>query len=128
MHFFDSSALAKLILDEAESPAIAAYLTKTATIVASDLARAELTRAVRRSAVDRLPRVTALFERLHLVPVTGSILTSAGRLLPPGLRTLDAIHLASALLLQGDLQAFVTYDQRQRDAAIQLGLLVNSPS
>lgn len=128
MHFFDSSALTKLVLDEAESPAVTACVKNASVVVASDLARAELARAVLRGSVDRLPRVADLFKQLHVIPVSSGILTAAGRLQPPNLRTLDAIHLASALLLDDDLEAFVTYDERQRDAATSLGLPVISPA
>ena len=65
--------------------------------------------------------------QLQLVRLTAEILDAAGRMDPPGLRALDAIHLQCALLLGGELDAFVTYDERQADAARAAGLPVVAP-
>jgi predicted nucleic acid-binding protein len=66
--------------------------------------------------------------KIDLVRVNDRVLEAAGTLLPPGLRSLDAIHLASARLLGRDLRSIVTYDHRLVDAARQVGLSTASPA
>lgn len=127
MHYFDSSALAKLVLEEPESEALQHYEKGVHKTVSSGLARTELARAVARVEPSRSHRVTDLIRRIDLVPVSGAVLTDAGRLAPASLRSLDAIHLASALLLRDELEAFVAYDERLLGAASALGLPVASP-
>lgn len=85
--------------------------------MASDLARMELRRAVTRAAPRRLADAEALLARLRLVRLDPDLLDAAGRLDPPGLRTLDAIYIQCALLLGDDLDALITYDDRQAEAA-----------
>ena len=70
----------------------------------------------------------ALLARLLLVRLHPDVLDAAGRLHPPGLRTLDAIHIQCALLLGDDLDAFITYDARQAQAARLAGLRVEQPA
>jgi predicted nucleic acid-binding protein len=72
-------------------------------------------------------RAAAVVGYVEQLAVTRNLLDTAGRLELPGLRSLDAIHIASALLLTHQLEAFVTYDVRQADAARALGLQVRSP-
>jgi predicted nucleic acid-binding protein len=127
VHYFDSSALAKLVLEEPESEALQRYEQGVRKTVSSGLARTELARAVARVEPSRSHRVTGLIRRIDLVPVSGAVLTDAGRLAPASLRSLDAIHLASALLLRDELEAFVAYDECLLDAASALGLPVASP-
>lgn len=98
------------------------------TLVASELVRTELRRAVARVVPEVLGATDALVARLRLVRLDAELLDAAGRLALPGLRTLDAIHLQSALLLGDELDAFVTYDVRQVDAAHGLGLVVRTPA
>jgi predicted nucleic acid-binding protein len=64
---------------------------------------------------------------IDLVPITTTILLRAGELQPPALRTLDAIHLATALEV-GPIDAFVTYDTRLADAARAQNLVVAAPA
>jgi len=97
-------------------------------LIASELVRAELPRAVLRSAPDRLPVAEALIARLRLVHLDAELLDAAGRRRPPALRTLDAIHVECALLLGGEVEALVTYDLRQAHAARAAGLAVRSPA
>jgi len=96
--------------------------------VASELARAELRRAVRRAAPDRMEAAEALLGRLLLVRLDAELLDAAGLLDPPELRTLDAIHVQCALLLGPDLEALITYDARQAAAARAAGLRVAQPT
>lgn len=69
----------------------------------------------------------ALVGRLQLIRLDAQLLDDAGRLGPPALRTLDAIHLQSALLLGDELDALITYDVRQAEAARNAGLVVQAP-
>ena len=126
MRFLDSSAIVKLALDEPESRALERYLGGV-RFISSELARTEVIRAVRRRAPARLERAKDIVGQAHLVSVTQGNLTEAGQLDPIGLRSLDAIHLASALALGDELEVFVAYDDRLLTAASQLGMPVASP-
>ncbi len=96
-------------------------------VIAADLVRTELRRAVMRAAPDRIAAADAVLGRLFLVRLDSEVLDAGGRLDPPELRTLDAIHIRCALLLGEELDAFVTYDARQADAARIAGLRVKQP-
>ncbi|MFV2065016.1 MAG: PIN domain-containing protein [Chloroflexota bacterium] len=65
--------------------------------------------------------------RVELVGIDDRILDVAGILEPRVLRTLDAIHIATAMALGDDLQAIVTYDARMTEAAQLLGLRTATP-
>jgi len=126
--YFDSSALVKTIVEESESTALNRFLTDhpddrhvTAAVSRTELVRA----AVRRGVL--LDNAKHALARLNFIATSNSILDSAATLSPPDLRTLDAIHLAAALLVP-DLRAFITYDRRLADAAVQAGLSVVSPA
>lgn len=131
--YADASALVKLVLDEPESDALRAYLAG-AGVVTADLALTEVPRAVRRSAATdlRLPldrllaRAGEVLEAVGLVPLDRAILMAAGAIAEPGLRALDAIHVAVAASL-GPIDAFVSYDERQAAAARLSGLRVVAP-
>ncbi len=127
-HYLDTSALTKLVVAEAESKALRAWLRTGREPVACDLVRTELIRAVRRSAPGRLVQARAVLDSLTLIQVTSSIFEQAGRLEPPGLRSLDAIHLAAALDLGDDLDGVVTYDERLAEAASLNGISVTAPA
>jgi predicted nucleic acid-binding protein len=62
------------------------------------------------------------------VPLTTDILASAATIGGPALRTLDALHLASAAVIASEVAAFVTYDKRLADAARGIGLVVEAPA
>ena len=123
----DTSALTKLAVAERESPALIGVLRKE-ELVACELVRTELRRAVLRIAPDRLGDADAVLSRLRLVRLDAELLDAAGRLGPTELRSLDAIHITSALLLGDELTAFVTYDVRQAGAARTAGLDVRAPA
>ena len=127
-HFLDTSALAKLVVAEPESDALRTWLlADDRGPVACDLARTELLRAVRRVAPDRAVRAREVLDRVTLLTVTSATFDAAGRLDPPALRTLDAVHLAAALVLGDDLDGLVSYDQRLADAARLHGVAVLAP-
>lgn len=126
--YVDTSALVKLVVAESETEALREWLTAAGTeLVASDLARTELMRAVRRAVPDRVLQARAVLDSLVLTQVTPAVFEIAGRLDPHGLRSLDAIHLASALDLGDDLDGLVTYDDRLAEAAMSNGVVVVAP-
>jgi len=128
-YYVDTSALVKLVVGEPETEALRSWLAaENREPVSSDLARAELLRAVRRAAPDRLVDARAVLDAVTLVEVTTAIFEDAGRIDPTILRSLDALHVSAALDLGDDLEGIVTYDERLADAAAANGIPVVSPS
>lgn len=130
MIYLDSSALVKLAIVEPESEALRAYLAERADDprISSDLVRVEVTRAVMRSQPSALLQAQQAVSRVNKLLVGPELLATAASLQPPTLRSLDAIHLASALLLRNRLTAFVGYDGRLNAAARAAGLPVATPA
>ena len=95
--------------------------------VSSAILWAEAHRAVRHLGSDALATVREGLRNVDLVAVDDRILDAAGVLEPRILRTLDAIHVATALAIGDDLAEIITYDDRMADAARLLGLPVTSP-
>ena len=127
--YVDASAAVKLVIEEDESAALGLWLAQsTPRLVTSDLTRTELTRAVRRIDTAALPLVAGVLERIDIVRVTSNDFEKAAEQSPPELRSLDALHLASALDLADDVDSMLTYDPRLGDAAEALGLTVIAPS
>ena len=128
MIYLDTSALVKLVVKEAESGALRTWLQGNAVTrkSSSALCRTELPRAVREGGDATYLRSQAILGDLLQLPMTFAILDKAGSL-PGLLRSLDAIHLASALELRDELEAFVAYDHRLLDAAKQAGLRTVAP-
>ena len=125
----DTSALVKLVVAEAGSAALLGWCSAAGReLVASDLVRTELFRAVRREAPDRVVRAREVLDAMTLIEIATATFETAGRLDPTVLRTSDAIHLAAALDLGDDLEGIVTYDARLADAATANGVLVAAPS
>lgn len=127
--YFDSSALAKLIVTEPESQALRHWLGSrpVTPIVTNTVGVVELQRvAARTRPVASVPAVLLLGRVGHL-ELTRAAIELAAKLPPPEVRTLDALHIASAAGL-GDLEAFVSYDQRMLDAAVGYGLPVAQPT
>lgn len=124
MIYLDSSALLKLVHDEAESAALADWLAaRTGTpIVSSALAKVEVVRACRRINPATLTEATALLAGLDLIPLSGAVIDQAADGGGAMLRSLDAIHLASALSIRAEITAFVAYDHRLAEAASTAGL------
>lgn len=128
MHYADASALVKLAVVEPESAALHAWLTSGGIELAtSDLTRTELVRAVRRVAPTAMVQAKDLIARMLMLRASPSIFDDAGHLEPVGLRSLDAVHLASALLLGDELESIVTYDDRMAEAAALQGIPVSAP-
>jgi predicted nucleic acid-binding protein len=128
--YLDSSALLKLLHDEAESAALADWLApRTGTpVVSSELAKVEVVRASRRINPATLPDAAALLAGLDLIPLSSAVIDAAADVGGTTLRSLDAIHLASALSIRADLSAFVAYDQRLAEAASTAGLEALAPT
>jgi uncharacterized protein len=128
--YLDSSALVKLVLPEAETPALLASLVDWPNRVSSEIALVEVRRAARRASAAEAVRRRAeeVLAGLHLLRLDLAILDQAARLEPESLRSLDAIHLASALALGADLGGFVAYDRPLAAAAKGAGLTVLAPA
>ena len=126
--YLDASAAAKLTIREAESGAVRSWLRDHPDRVSSSLLRTELIRAVRRAEPAHVEQARRVVGRITLLAVDTDILDNAAMLDPLGLRSLDAIHLATALRLAEELDALVTYDRRMIEAATLLGLPVASPA
>ncbi|MBJ7603193.1 MAG: type II toxin-antitoxin system VapC family toxin [Candidatus Dormibacteraeota bacterium] len=129
MLYLDSSAIVKLVQQERESATLLAYLEQHAAsaLLASMLARVEVMRAAYfagAAAVIRAANVLATFQQVAVHP---QLLDDAGNLLPGRLRSLDAIHLATARLFAGQLVAVITYDRRLAEGARTLNLPVATP-
>jgi uncharacterized protein len=125
--YADASALAKLVLEEPEAARFAAAFSAHDRVLTSVVGAVELERAARRARGDDGGRLVAmLVDRLTLVPITEDIRRAAATMTPAGLRTLDAIHLASALG-PGLTAPFYCYDRRLCEAAAAAGLRVESP-
>lgn len=128
-YYLDTSALVKLVVAEPESAPLLAWLAAPYRVAVScDLARTELVRAVRRAAPDRMVEARAVLDAVTLLEVAPDVFEQAGRLDPTIVRSLDAIHLASALTLGDDLEGLVTYDDRLAEAARANGVAVVAPA
>ena len=126
--YLDSSAVVKLVVAESESAALRRYLRRRRPLVSSALARTEVLRALLPAGTIALSRGRDVLRRLDLVRINDRVLDAAGVLEPAQVRSLDAIHLATAQLLADDLGHVVTYDDRMTEAAQQLGLTTVAPS
>jgi predicted nucleic acid-binding protein len=127
--YLDASALVKLIVAEPESGALRRYLGERPRIISSRIAEVELRRAVaRQDEIDAGDRVSSLIATVELLELDAEVARRAGELNPATLRTLDAIHLASALAIAPELDAVVAYDTRLAVAARAAGLAVVAPA
>jgi hypothetical protein len=125
--YLDSSALVKLVIREPESRALRRYLASEPTRVSSALARVEVPLASRRHGDAAVTRARQTLARIGLVRLDDLLLDAAGSIDLAGIRSLDAIHLATAQALGEELVALVTYDGRMGEAARSLGLPVDEP-
>ena len=131
MIYLDTSALVKQIRIEAESGDLADWLDTQREIpwISSVLAEVELPRAIRSVAPEGLSLVPAVLARLNRFEIDPLVRSTAAAYSDPALRSLDAIHLATAQIAAADtpLTAFVTYDSRLMAAAHAVGLAVSTP-
>ncbi|MBQ0902605.1 type II toxin-antitoxin system VapC family toxin [Micromonospora sp. U21] len=133
MIYLDSAATIKLLRREPATEHLIAWLNERSgmSLVASALVEVEVPRALRRSAPLALVGVPGALSRLYRVEIDATVRAAAGAYSYPLLRSLDAIHLATAAILAAqsgsDFAAFVAYDRRLLDAAKGVGLPVASP-
>ncbi len=125
--YMDTSAIVKLAVREPESAALRRYLRRKRPLVTSALARTEVARALLPLGPDAVARGEEVLRRLDIVRMNDQILKAAGSMLPLELRSLDAIHLATAVALGEDLARVCTYDGRMAAGAGALGLAVVAP-
>ena len=118
--YLDSSALVKLVIQEAESQALRIWIEPGMVLASAALARTEVIRAVRPAGHDAILLAHDLLRGLRLIALDEAVLDSAARVGADELRSLDAIHLAAALALGGDLNGMVSYDRRMIAAARSL--------
>lgn len=133
MIYLDTAALVKLVRVEAASAALVAWLNarQDQPLVASALVEVEVPRVLRRGQPGALAAVAGMIGRLHRIEMNAQVRATAGAYPEATLRSLDAIHLATAELLLHwgkPVQAFVTYDKRLAAAAEECGLPVIAPA
>jgi predicted nucleic acid-binding protein len=121
----------KLVAEEAETDALTAWLRDRPVRITSVLSKVEVLRAARRVAAATdddamIGRASAVVASVAITGVTDAIADRAGVADPPILRSLDAVHLATAILA-GPLEAFVAYDDRLAEAVRAAGISVVQP-
>lgn len=128
MLYLDSSALVKLVIEERGSAQLVALVAHGSELISSALAAVEVPRALERRGADGavVGRGDRLLSRIHLRDLDAQVIAAA-RGIPARVRSLDAIHLATALSFGASLEALVAYDRRLLDAARAAGLTVASP-
>lgn len=132
MIYLDSNVLIKLIREEKETAQLIAWLTTQpdGEFISSALVEVEVPRALWRDQPTALPEVTARLRHIARVEIDASVRATAAAYMDPHLRSLDAIHLATAqnLVAAGKrVTAFVTYDKRLGTAAVAAGFSVVAP-
>lgn len=128
MIYVDTSALLRLVFPDVATPAVERLIDPSVHLVSSVLLQIEARRGTLRRAPRRLPRVDQLLGQVDALAISDAVVEAASRLPDPLLRSLDAIHLATALLIRDDLEAVLTYDDRLAAAAAAHGLAVLSPA
>ena len=126
--YADTSALIKIVIREPESAALEAFLHEIDVLVTSRITQVELVRSTQRQLAAKPSVIDEILGQLVFREVTRDIAASAGLLEPTQLLSLDAIHLASAIEMRNELDAFLTYDTRLAEAARQNGLTVAMPT
>lgn len=126
-HYIDTSAFMKLVFDEPEAEVFRAWGSGRRVFVSSELLRTEAVRAGRRKSATAVAAVRDALRHVDIVAVSSDLCDYAATLDPLALRSLDAIHLATALALGDDLEGVLTYDQRLADACAEYGLPVIAP-
>ncbi len=129
--YADTSAVAKLFVTEKESAALRDWLAgqRGASLISSELLHVELRRLLAMVQPDAMSDADRFLDaKVDLVEVTRPVLTLAERMPPPRMRTLAAIHLATAFDLGETLDVLVSYDKAVLDSARNAGLGTASPS
>jgi uncharacterized protein len=130
LYYADTSAVIKLLVEESNSKAFASFYDDHANAewVSSALLRIEVTRTVTRAMPALLPEARELLTAFSYIAIDDDIVEAAMNEPDRSLRSLDAIHLATARILSEDLAAVVSYDDRLLKAAADAGLATTSPS
>jgi uncharacterized protein len=127
--YVDSCAVVKLIIDEEHSAALNSHLSSAAPeVISSELTRAEVCRTLIRLGQRERTRAKAdaVLAQIAKLPI-GTIVGMAADLPQPWLRTLDALHVATAQMLGSAVSEFITYDKRLAKAATEVGLPLTMP-
>jgi predicted nucleic acid-binding protein len=129
LYYIDTTAALKLLAEESHSRAFAAFYDEStgASWVSSALLRIEVTRAVSRVMPAALPDARALLLAFDYVSIDDEVVDAAMNEPDRMLRSLDAIHLATARVLGPDLEGLATYDDRLAAAAKDAGIAVVDP-
>jgi uncharacterized protein len=128
--YIDTSALLKLVkTDEAEGPAVRDYMAESSDprLVSSALISVEARRSILRGRPDGLPKIDLLLADVAQIEISDAVIESASRLTYPLLHSLDAIHLATALLVRDELDVLLSYDERLVAAAKALDIPTAGP-
>ncbi|MGP3971076.1 type II toxin-antitoxin system VapC family toxin [Streptomyces sp. 6N223] len=130
MIYLDSAAVVKLVHAEAESQALRDWLDERAETgwTSSVLVEIESFRALARHAPHSVTRLPSILDLIDMVEMAPAIRILAQTVRPTTVRSLDAIHLGTALSIRPQLTSFITYDKRLADAARAAGLPVDTPS
>jgi predicted nucleic acid-binding protein len=130
MIYLDSAAIVKLVHAETETQALRDWLDERAETgwTSSVLAEIESSRALARHAPQAIARLHPVLDLIELVELDAGIRILALTVKPPTVRSLGAIHLATALRIRSQLTSIVTYDKRLADAAQAAGLTVAMPA
>jgi predicted nucleic acid-binding protein len=130
MIYLDSAAVVKLVHTERETAALRGWLDERAETgwISSVLTEIESFRALARYAPEAAPRLPAVLDRIDLIDLDQRIRMLARTVTPATVRSLDAIHLGTALHVRSALTSFVTYDKRLLDAVQAAGLPIDSPT
>lgn len=125
--YLDSAAVVKLVHAENETPALREWLDERIDTpwTSSTLLEVEAFRALARYAPEAASRLHAVLDLVNLVDIDAEIRILAQTVRPATVRSLDAIHLATALRIRPEF--FITYDKRLADAAREAGLTVETP-
>jgi len=126
LSYLDSSAFVKLFWREPESEALRVALP--GVTVSSDLLVIEALRVARRLDPEAPDRAELELRGVNLIPISQQVRDTAARIGPAGLRSLDAVHLATAHLLGDRIDAVLSYDERLGEAAAALGFTVLAPA
>lgn len=124
--YIDSSAVTKLLIGEAETNSLVDWLEAhaTADLLSSMLVVTELHRAAVRAGASH-QAADEVLDGINVVELSRGVARLAGVVGSSGLRSLDAIHLATAL--SEDADVFVAYDRQLQQAATEAGLRVEAP-
>ena len=126
MWYMDSSAIIKLIKPEKESAALIKKLPPS--LITSRISRVEVARTIAKHEPDLLDATYDILADIQMIPVEDSIITIAENLpLHIDLRSLDSLHIASALAIRNTLKGIITYDKEMVRAGVALGFNTMSP-